>query len=202
MKKISKYTHLVPLFLLWATLSVIFWGWIFSILTDTDPEKKLTLFADCEIKDQTSLALLLEKDTNENIKMAKVHPFSYAMMDSSDIRNADIYIAREDFLNEYADWICPLPMDIFADYPALEKDGTAYGLPVYDAETKTGALTQYLAYEKDGTDAQNYYLFLSASSLHVLTNENACDNVAAEAVLRILSPFYSSENKLDREVSS
>ena len=62
----------------WALLSTVFWGWIFTMVTDTVPEKKVTVYVLTEECRSTELALQLEEDRPEGIKMIKVHPFSYA----------------------------------------------------------------------------------------------------------------------------
>ena len=36
----------VYLYLLWLLASVFLWGWIFTMITDTVPEKKVTIFVD------------------------------------------------------------------------------------------------------------------------------------------------------------
>lgn len=187
MNRIRKFTYLFPFCLLWLMLCVFFWSWIFTFLTDTTPEKKITLFSECSVSDETALSLYLEKDLPENIKMVKVHPFSYAMMDSSVIENSDLYIARASFADEYRDWLRPVPADLFSSYEIYYSSDIPIGICVYDGKTKAGAGAEYLTYVCDGNDTENYYLFLSSSSVHISGNENAIDNEAVNTALRFLA---------------
>jgi hypothetical protein len=41
LKNIVSQTHR---WILWALLSAVFWAWIFTLLTDTVPAKKVTVF--------------------------------------------------------------------------------------------------------------------------------------------------------------
>ena len=46
-------------FVFWALLSTILWAWIFTIITDTVPEKKVTLYVQTEDCRSEELALKL-----------------------------------------------------------------------------------------------------------------------------------------------
>ena len=69
-----------PLFIAWAFISLMFWGWIFGFLTDAPAANKLTLYADAEVPGAVQMAVLLEEGAGSGIRMAPVHPFTYAMM--------------------------------------------------------------------------------------------------------------------------
>ena len=64
------------LYVLWTMLSLLFVGWIFTLITDTTPKNKVTLYADVSKIEDIELRLELEKSKPEDIKMVKVHPFS------------------------------------------------------------------------------------------------------------------------------
>ena len=48
-------------FVFWALLSTILWAWIFTLVTDTVPEKKVTVYVLTEECRSTELALRLEE---------------------------------------------------------------------------------------------------------------------------------------------
>lgn len=85
---------LLPMFA-WLCASLILWGFVFSIITDTTPDKKLTVAVGAQVTDAKGLALALEKRLPEGIKMAKVYPFNYAVMSSNSVESADIIILPE-----------------------------------------------------------------------------------------------------------
>ena len=68
-------------FVLWALFSALLWGWVFSFVTDTSIEKKVTVYCYVpEIRD-TELSAKLEEDMPEGLKMIRVRSFEYVMMD-------------------------------------------------------------------------------------------------------------------------
>ena len=75
-------------FVFWALLSTILWAWIFTLITDTVPEKKVTLYVQTENCRSMELTLKLEEEKPEGIKMVKVHPFSYAVFGDQELLEA------------------------------------------------------------------------------------------------------------------
>ena len=82
-------------FVLWALLSTIFWAWIFTLVTDTSPEYKVTLYIQSDSCSPVELSLKLEETMPEGIKMVKAHPFSYATFSNADLLGADFFLVRE-----------------------------------------------------------------------------------------------------------
>ncbi len=145
MKKCKTLFNLIPLMLGWLVLSVIFWGWIFTFLTDTAPENKIVLYIDAEVPDDTALSLAMEEYGAPGIQMVQARPFTFAMMGNSDIDRADLYIVPASHAGEYGEW--------FAE---------GEGIPVYDPTAGIGAATAYIDY----TD-EVYYLYYGANSAHL-----------------------------------
>lgn len=168
MEKLKRFWNLVPALILWLMLSIFLWGWIFTFLTDTAPENKLTLFVDAAVPEATGLAVKLEEIAlDDTIRMVKVRPFSYAMLDGEPLRRADLYIVREGNLEEYGDWFAPLPED-FSDIGQIwEKDGVPMGVKVYDHETGLGAAAAYITYENPQYPDEDYYLLFGKASAHL-----------------------------------
>ncbi len=146
-------------FVLWALMSAIFWGWIFTLVTDAPPAKKITVYCYVpEIRD-TELAVFLERDKPDGVKMIQVHNFEYLLFNSGAVEFGDILI---------------LPSSEIEEYQELLRPGDP-GLQVYDAAAHTGAAADYLGY----TD-EDYYLFLGAKSVHL---EDGAAQAVADAFL-------------------
>ncbi len=168
------------MYVLWAVAAVMFWGWIFTLLTDTAPARKVTLYADVDRMEETLLAAKLEEELPEGIRMVQAHPFSYVIFNESLLANADIYIVPENEIAELADSFAPMrPPEGAVCY---EMNGEVCGIRVYEAASRTGAAASYITYRTDGDDSQDYYLFFGKNSLH--TGEQ--DEAAYEIMNRLL----------------
>lgn len=186
MRRFKRLTDLIPLMLMWLVLNVLVWGFVFGILTDTAPENKLVLFADTTLTNETQLAAMLEETIAEPVKMVQVRPFSYAMMGSDAIESADLYIVSASQAETYREWFAPLPEALQTAGTLLEMDGVPFGVKVYDAATGTGAAVPFIGYVQPGMAAEDHYLFIGRSSLHVQSHENAVDDQAVACALRLL----------------
>ena len=173
MKTFKKVMNLVPLMLLWLMMTAFVWGWIFTFLTDAPREEKMVLFIECDVPGDTFIASKMEAHPSSVIRLAQVKPFSYSMMSSSDIRNADLYILSESGMREYFEWLTPLPKSMFSLGETYEADGAFYGIKVFDAENEAGILTDHIAYED-----QDYFIAFGKNSCHNMENENAVSNEA------------------------
>ena len=182
MKKRRRFFSLLPALVLWMMASVLVWGFVFTRITDTSREKKITLCVDAPVRDETGLAVRLEEGKGENIRMVKARAFTYAMFDTSELMNADLFIVPLSHAETYRDWFGPLPEDMRDAAPCLAWDGTPLGLLIYDAQTGAGAARAYIDYP----GAEDYYLFFGAASLHAAGRENAVDNEAVSAARRLM----------------
>jgi len=191
MKKRKLLWDLLPAMVLWLMLSVFFWGWIFTFLTDTEPENKLTVFADAAIPDPTALAVRLEQEVlGGQIRMVKAHPFTYAMLSSEGLRRSDVYIVRESHLEEYREWFAPLPEGFAATLPAArlwQPEGVPTGVLIWDAETGGGAAQSYITYSDPALADEDCYLLFGAASLHLTGNPGSVDNTALQLAETLLS---------------
>ncbi len=148
-------------FALWALMSVLLWGWIFGLATDTSYDKKVMIYCHVPELRDVELTMALEDDLPESIKMVQVHSFDYVMFDTVSIAQADILIIPAVDVSEMRDEIVP-----------LEGDG---GAEAYDPDTGEGILLDYITY---GDEA--YYLFLGAGSAHLE------DGIAARIAKKLL----------------
>ena len=145
LKNIASNLHI---FLIWAVLSAMLWSWIFTLVTDTSPDKKVTVYCHVPEVQDTALAIELEKDMPEGLKMIKVHSFDYAMFNVESISSGDIFIIPVSEIQQFARDLAPV--------------GGENGVKVYDSETGTGIAAEYISYGDE-----DYYLFLGAGSAHL-----------------------------------
>lgn len=187
MKKIRAFVDLLPLMLMWMVLSVFVWGFVFNLLTDTSADRKLTLYVDAPVPGATDLAVLLEDAAfAPGIDMVKVHPFTYALMGSSGMDKADLYIVRASHAEEFSEWFMALPGDMPAEGETLSLAGVPTGLRAYDRTKAAGAAASYIAYDAPEAAGEDYYLFFGRTSRHVPGNEGAVDGAAVEAAKYLL----------------
>lgn len=149
-------------FVLWAMASILLWGWIFSMVTDAPVAQKITVYCDVPGLQDTALAVALEEEMPEGIRMIKVHSFDYVMLDVESMDKGDVFIIPASNLSEYGQMLTPLYGE--------------RGVPVYDAETGDAVAAGYIEY-----GGEDYYLFLGAGSAHLE------DGKAAAVARRLLS---------------
>ena len=187
MNKIRRFFSLVPALILWLMLSVLVWGFVFTRITDTDPAHKITLFVDAEVTDATALAVRLEEKLGGNIRMVKVHPFNYAMLDGSPLRAADLFIIRADHMETYQDWLLPLPEPLSGMEGEYVSRDISWGLLAYNAEIKSGVAADCINYQPLGEPAADYYLCFGNQSRHIRTQPDAVDNAAADTAAILMN---------------
>ncbi len=145
LKNILRQLHT---FVLWALASALLWSWIFTFVTDTSPDRKVTVYCYVDEIRDTELACALERTMPEGLKMIKVHSFRYVMFNIDSIENGDIFVVPASVIGEYD--------ELFTDVNGQ------YGVKIYDAASHTGAAAEYLGYGDE-----DYYLFLGANSPHL-----------------------------------
>lgn len=183
MRVLKKILSLLPFCVLWLMASVFLWGFVFGFLTDAPAEKKVVLFADVPALRDKDLALRLEEDKPEGIKLVQVHPFSYAMFGAEELTSADLYIIPESHMERFRDGFAPLgdavSMDIVRD-DLFISDGQVWGVRIRDASKGTGAASSYVTYPEE-----DCYLCLGAKSRHLGEINGSADD-AALVLARVL----------------
>ena len=157
MRMVKNIFSRLHIFVLWALLSAMLWAWIFTLVTDTAPDKKVTVYCHVPQVKSTELAVRLEEGMPDGLKMIKVHSFDYVMFEIEPINGGDIYIIPASERSEFAD------------------DLSGSGVKVYDAETGTGIAAEYITYGNE-----DYYLFFGAHSVHL---EDGKASAVAQALL-------------------
>lgn len=135
-------------FVLWLLASVIFWGWIFTLVTDTAPEHKVTVYCRVPAVQERLLAAKLEEDLPEGVRMVQVHTFDYVMLDTASFDRGDIFIV-------------PASEDTAFVKDLIPPEGDQ-GLKVYDAAAGEGAAASYIQYGDE-----DYYLYFGSRSVHL-----------------------------------
>ena len=146
---------------LWAMIAMVFTGFVFNQITDTVPENKIVVFADCEIQNAPDLAEKLERELNGAVRMVKIHPFTYAMFDSSRLKQADLYLVPESHREEYREWF-------------LQEDR----LTAFDPASGIIAADAYFLYDP----SEIYCLYTGKSSVHL---EDGLARQVAELILSL-----------------
>ena len=162
-----------PPALIWAMLVPIVTGFVFARMTDTDPAHKITLYADCEVMNAAELAEKLEKGMDGAVRMVKVHPFSYALFGSEQLKNADLYIVPDSRKADYGEW--------FSASGGMP-DG---GLTVYDPESGLVTAGAYFLYTPEGSIPEKYRLYIGSRSPHL---EDGLALRAAELLCEMKEP--------------
>lgn len=146
-------------------MSILLTGFVFIRITDTDPENKLVIYADCEVQNAPELAEKMEKALNGAVRMVKIHPFSYAMFDSVQLKQADLFLVPDSHREEYREWF------------AQEN-----GLLIRDPVSGSAAAEKYFLYIREGSQPEPYRLYIGGSSVHL---EDGLARKAAEILLSI-----------------
>lgn len=154
-----------PLLVLWAFAVLIFGSFIFYQITDTSPAHKITLYVDGVTVNENQLAEQLEKQLPDPIRMVRIHPFSYQMFGTDELKAADLYIVPDSHREEYRDWFV-------LDDP---------GVPVYDPETGLVIAGEWFRYVSEDGKAEPWRLYCGAGSAHLE------DGLAAQAAQLLIS---------------
>ena len=158
-------------YILWTLLCVFLWGGIFTMLTDTKPDRKLSLYVSASDIDETELAAKMEEGVlPDGIRMVKVHPFSYALFDSNDIMTADLYVVKDSEVQQYRDSFGVLPEGLTGD---IDLGSGIEGILVYDCVSGKGVYDTLIRYS-----SENYYLFFGAGSLHTAETDGGAEWLA------------------------
>ena len=145
MKMLKRILSQLHTFVLWLLVSAFFWSWIFTFVTDTSPDRKITVYCKVPEIQDTALAVALEADMPEGLRMIKVHSFDYVMFGVDAFYQGDMFIVPASEIETYAEMFAP-----------------GEGEKVYDAAEGRGAATAYIRYGNE-----DYYLFFGAGSAHL-----------------------------------
>ena len=179
----KKITRCLTALFLCALISIVFWSWIFTLLTDTARPNKITIFADTDALNGKALSIALEETPPEGIRIIQAHAFSYALMDSSALENADLFLLPESSLAERQGWLAPLPEDFAADHSRWAPNSLPLALQIEITPTAR-------AYGI-GTDpsSERWYLAFGKGGFHLRTLENGMDDAALIVAARLLALF-------------
>ena len=192
----NRFARLVPGMLLWLTVSVLLWSWIFNLLTETDREHKIMLFAGMHRFADRALAEMLEEDLPEGIRMVQVHSFDYALMDSTALETADLYVMTESQVREHQSWLCPLPASLIPSVGALILEGKPVGFPLYstaetqnDSDSLSGFIHRPAAafFHFEEAPGEAWYLCFGRGGVHLRSLENGMDDAALILSRRLLA---------------
>ena len=153
----------LPAAVIWGFAAVMLTGFIFGRITDTDPAHKITIYADCEVQNAAELAEKLERGMDGAVRMVKVHPFSFAMFGTEQLKTADLYIVPDSRKADYADFL------------GEESRVTA------DPDSGLTVAGDYFIYGETGKEPSVYRLYIGAHSVH---REDGLAEKAAELLMK------------------
>ena len=173
--------------MMWIMLALLVGGFVFNQITETSEDRKITIFADAELRNAPALAEELERGLQPPVRMVKIHPFSYAMFNGEALRRADLYIVPASRTEEYREWFAPLPEELRDREDPLQPGG----IRVRDPESGLAVRGETILYDASLPEPEVYWLFFGKNSLH-LTEE---DRNAVLAAQGLLAPQRERERK-------
>lgn len=184
MNLIKKIFSNIHRYILWALLSALIWAFVFSIITDADRKKKVTVFFNTPSVEEYRFEEALDEDLPEGIRMVKVHGHEYTAFDSSVLNEIDIFILAEKDITENLERFSPITG--FDGYKLLEADGVVYGVCVYDPASGIACADEFVDYASPGGTEQIYYLCFLKDSPHIGEMSGSGDSAAVFVAKRIL----------------
>lgn len=180
MKGILKNLHR---YVLWAIVSVVFWAWIISRVTDAPASRKLVFYADLPALDRQALSQALEQDLPSSIRFVEAHAFTDEMFSPGNVSLGDLFIVSGQQAETYLVSFSPIPGDAFPGETFYAAEGRLYGVCVFDQAAGIRVGTRYCAYEP----GEVYYLFFSEKSLHLGDWNGSADDAALQAARTFLT---------------
>lgn len=172
MKVLRAIWSKLHIYVLWLLLSAIFWGWIFTLITDVPAEKRVTVYILAPACRETELDVELEKTMPEGLRQVRAHLFSYVIFQEDELLNADLYVIPASQAVQMPGSFRPLPADLAQGEGLLTVDGLVCGVPV------EGAASHWVDYPPGET----CYLFFGVNSVHM---EDGAALAVAEEFLKL-----------------
>ena len=116
MKGILKNLHR---YVLWALISLVFWAWIISRITDAPAARKVTLYADLPALDRQALSEALEKDLPAGIRFVEAWAFTDEMFSPGNVTMGDLFIVSEEQAETYLVSFAPIDESAFPAGPSI-----------------------------------------------------------------------------------
>ncbi len=167
-----------------AIVVTIFWAWIFTLLLNAPPRKKIVLFSDTPQTFELDLNDALSDPLPEGIRMIDAHPFAYAAFDGSEIDNADLLILSEADMDLFLGTLQRLAVPQEGAY--LDENGEPVGYLMFDPDTGYAVASRYFVYRAPGADAMRYYVCVNRSSLHIRSYTGSGDDAALITLQKLL----------------
>lgn len=183
MRTIKKLASNAHRYVLWALISVFFWGWVFSLAGDAPRAKKLTVFTSVEAIDCAALKAALSERLPDGINLVQVHPFRYAAFDTSEAEAADIFIVTEEEAKSMAKYLSHIEGD-----DGLVVDGAVIAVVLIPEEVFKN--TEFLLTETH----EPVYICFGSRSVHTKSLNGSSDDAALELFDTIKKLFAEGGN--------
>lgn len=165
----------------WFLIVVLFWIWLFGILTRVKPEDKVSIFSGTySTKFSKYDDINYQENRPEGIDVVAVNAYDVredsfsAVLQVNGYGEADILILPKSQVNNHTYRFTPIPSEMeqklvaggFTMGAYLDNE-TCYGMKIYDADSRT-SLIPWLCFEQDDSAlAEDFYLLFNVDSLHI-----------------------------------
>ena len=176
-----------PKYLIAFIAAVFCWTIVIDIVVSPRRSERIEIFVGSyglsdEINDVVNKPSYIEELIFTNVRIDESYYFVlFASYASS--KDVDAFIVKESqFRESDIQYFQKLSDDKVNEYFGVSEyftvNGDIYGIKIYDCETKTGFLTEYIDYSKEGKDDEDYYIFFSKYSAHIgKLNDSSYDGV-------------------------
>ena len=180
MKGILKNLHR---YVLWALISLVFWAWIISRITDAPAARKVTLYADLPALDRQALSEALEKDLPAGIRFVEAWAFTDEMFSPGNVTMGDLFVVSGRQAETYLPSFAPIDESAFPGGTFYTFEGKTYGVCLFDEAAGIRIGTRYLAFQP----GEKYYLFFGEKSKHLGAWNGSGDDAAVPVARTLLT---------------
>lgn len=176
----------ILIYVSWFLIVVLFWIWIFGILTRVKPEDRVSIFSGTySAKFQKYDEINFPQNRPEGIEVVAVNAYDVredsfsAVLQVNGYGEADILILPENQIDNHTyrfAKLLPETLQQLVDggytMGQYQDNGSSYGLKIYDAESNT-SLIPWLCFEQDNAAlAEDFYLVFNVESIHIAPGDD------------------------------
>lgn len=170
-------------YLLWATVSFVFWAWVVNLITDAPAKNKVILYADVPALDRDALSLALEEDLPENIRFVEARLFTEEIFSPTSVAKGDLFLVSAAVAESYLPGLRVMERSAFPEPPGEMTGDVIYGIVVHDQNAGIHTAASRVLYDPE----EVYYLCFNPDSVHL----GAWNGSADDAALRVAETFFA-----------
>ena len=192
LSKAAKHWYL---YLVWFMVVFLLWELVCRVLIQIPQEEKLVFFVGSQDCDTDGLKNKLEENIQEYLKQVDVYYYAsennyFGTLLQLYGTKADLFILPESKATEALPYYLELDIEkvkhSFGNVEFYQSEGKFLGIKIYDYESDTGKLKEYISYyNQEVVPKENYYLFFNKESLH-LGSWNDCLTDGAVVLMEVM----------------